>query len=150
MKGNNSRFSAFLLFLSIAFMMLPALLGKLHVFKECTLHGDRIAKDTTFSSNLWFDGDYAKQKEKYLNDNFGFRNLCVKLRNQVSYSLFGHILAEGIMAGKSGYLFSIEYLKAYSGMDYVGDSVISDRFRKLKVIQDTLASKGVLFMLVFA
>lgn len=150
MKKSSNTFSAFLLFLSVGLMMFPVVQKKFHLFKEGAIYGMFPAKDTRFTSPSWFDGAYSKQKEKYVNDNFGFRNWFVKLRNQVYYSLFHHLITGEMIEGKSGYVFAADYLRAYSGMDYVGDSVTTSRYKKLKLIQDSLASKGVLFILVFA
>jgi hypothetical protein len=36
----------------------------------------------------WINGDYQREKEKYFNDQFGFRNDFVRLHNQIGYSLF--------------------------------------------------------------
>ena len=54
----------------------------------------------------------------------------------------------GILTAES--LGTEYHLEAYSGKDYVGDSMTNITFEKLKYIQDSLTAKGVLFLVVFA
>jgi hypothetical protein len=151
MKSKNSRISTFLLFMVMGLLMVPAFVKYLDVSEGPKLYGVvNPANDTILSIKDWFDGSYAAHKEKYLNDNFGYRNWFVKLRNQFCYSAFGKLFAYGAVEGKSGFVYEKGYLEAYSGKDYVGDSMTNITFEKLKYIQDSLTAKGVLFLVVFA
>jgi hypothetical protein len=151
MKTKNNKISAFLLFLALGLMLVPAFVKHYGLYKGSKLYGVVTpVNDTVLSANGWFDGSYADHKGKYLNDNFGFRNWFVKLRNQMYYSAFGKLFAYGAVKGKSGFVFEKGYLEAYSGKDYVGDSITNATFEKLKFIQDSLIAKGVLFIVVFA
>lgn len=151
MKTDKNLLSKILLFLVIGMMMLPAFQKKFALFSEIPLHGDvRLAPDTLLRWDNWFEGRYALTKQNYLNDNFGFRNWFVRLRNQVYFSAFNQVFAKEVVLGKSGYLYESRYLDAYAGKDYIGDKQTEDRFERLKLIQDSLASRGVTLVLLFA
>ena len=95
-----------------------------------------------FSVNTWFDGTFQQNKETYLKENFGFRPDFVRINNQFDYSLFNKLHANSVIVGKEEYLFELNYIKAYYGTDFVGDSIIIDKIRKLNDIQSILKQKG--------
>ena len=103
-----------------------------------------------FADSMWFCGHYQVQLDKYLNDQFGFRPSYVRLHNQVKYSLFKDVNANGVILGKDWYMYEWNYIRAYYGLDFVGDSLISQKTKKLKVIQDTLRAKGKTLLVVLA
>ncbi len=103
-----------------------------------------------FSDSMWLYGHYQVQLDKYLNDQFGFRPSYVRLHNQVKYSLFKDVNANGVILGKDWYMYEWNYIRAYYGLDFVGDSLISQKTKKLKVIQDTLRAKGKTLLVVLA
>ena len=103
-----------------------------------------------FSLKSWFSGEYQQSKEQYLNDAFGFRPFFVKLNNQIAYTFFGKVKANGVVIGKENYLFEENYIKAYYGTDFVGRDSIAHRMQRLKFIQDTLAKLNKSLVVVFA
>ena len=94
------------------------------------------AFDATFGFKNWFSGHYQTQKEKYLNENFGCRNLAVRLHNQIDFSLFSKVNAKQFVIGKEGCIYAYGYLDAYSGRDFVGADSIARRMQRLKFVQD--------------
>lgn len=92
--------------------------------------------------NSWLDGTFQKGKEKYLKQKFGFRPDFVRINNQLDYSLFGQLNANSLIVGKDEYLFESNYIKAYYGTDFIGDSIVIDKVEKLKYIQSKLNKKG--------
>ncbi len=98
----------------------------------------------------WFSEDFQSQTEKYLNQIFGFRNLFVRLNNQVNYSLFNIAQAKGVIVGKENYLYEESYINAYYGNDFIGEDDIIDQMIKLRSIQDSLKLKHIDIILVFA
>ncbi|HQV01196.1 MAG TPA: hypothetical protein PLO59_08555, partial [Bacteroidia bacterium] len=88
--------------------------------------------------------------EKYFNEQFGFRSTLVRLRNQMDYSLFKKVNANGAIIGKQNYLYEHNYIKAYYGADAITDSLLIDQVKKLKYIQEALQQKGILFTVIFA
>ncbi len=105
-------------------------------------------KDFTLKS--WFSGEYQEQEEKYINENFGFRSLFIRVNNQIAFNLFKKAKAKGVVIGKRNYLYEREYIEAYYGTDYIGDDNTVERMKKLKFIQDTLAKLHKDLILIFA
>ena len=102
------------------------------------------------TSGTWVDESFQATTEKYLNQEFGFRNWFVKLHNQLSYSLFDKTNAHSVVIGKDGYLYEENYIEAYYGRDYMGDSLISEKVNRIKFLHDTLASFGKDLLVVIA
>lgn len=102
------------------------------------------------SKSAWLAGSYQAEAEKYYNEQFGFRNTLVRLRNQIDFSLFHKVNANGAIIGKQNYLYEHNYIKAYYGQDAIPDSLILKQTQKLKYIQDALQQKGILFAVIFA
>lgn len=98
----------------------------------------------------WFDGSYQEGYEAWLDDDFGFRHSLVRLHNQLVYSCFNQASGFGIVAGKDGYLFEEDYIKAHLGQDFIGDAAVQNTVRKIRAIQDTLAKKNITFFVVLA
>ena len=131
--------------------MLPSLQKQFGFFNEEPLRGDvRLATDTVLSYENWFEGRYAHTKEQFINDNFGFRSWFVRLRNQLYFSAFDHAYAKEVILGKKGFLYESRYLAAYAGKDYIGEKHTEELFEKLKLVQDSLAKRGVTLVLLFA
>lgn len=96
-----------------------------------------------FAVTKWFEGDYQKEAEVYLNEKFGLRNFFIRLNNQVAYSLYGKANAESVVIGKDGYLFEKSYIEAYYGRDFLGKDSIDGILNKVRYIQDTLKKRGI-------
>lgn len=108
------------------------------------------ASDDTLTSATWFDGTYTANKDKYLNEQFGFRNFFVRLRNSVFYSVFSVPTANGVIIGKDNYLYEEKYINSYTGQDFIGEEALREKFKKLKFITDTLKKLNVDVIVAFA
>jgi hypothetical protein len=141
-----------LIFIGIISLFLLLLLqSMLPVVKVRPLQGAvSIPEKPEFSWKGWFEGTYQQQEEEYFNETFGFRNIFVRINNQLDYSLFKIIHAKDVIEGKEGYLYELNYFKAYNGEDYKGLQFIEEMINKIKVIQDSLKKRGVDFVLVLA
>ena len=106
--------------------------------------------DSRFSLSRWFSGDFQKEKELFVNDEFGFRELFIRVNNQISYTLFHTAHAQGIVIGKNNYLYEHGYIYAYYGSDFLGDSIIMHRMKKLQYVNTVLAKLHKTLILVFA
>jgi hypothetical protein len=104
----------------------------------------------TFSYGSWSKSTYQDSVDSYLNDNFGFRSSFVRLHNQIKYSLFSEANAKSVLIGKDWYMYEYNYIRAYFGTDFVGDSIIKSKVEKLKVIQDILRDQGKEILVVLA
>ncbi len=102
------------------------------------------------SQKGWFSGEYAKHTDEYLTHNFGFRPNLVRLDNQLAYSMFRETRAKNVVIGKEQYLYETNYIDAYTGRDFVGDSLLSERVGRMKLIQDSMNAMGKHLLVVLA
>lgn len=105
---------------------------------------------STFSKEKWFDGTYAKETDKYITHNFGYRPNLVRMDNQIAFSLFGETRAKNVIVGKEQYLYEKNYIDAYTGRDFIGEDIINDKVGKFKLIQDSLAAKDKHLLVILA
>lgn len=147
--SNNKKELLFkrLLFSAVFLVFLLLLLQQLFQFskkyKVEKLDGYFVPKNyVPVTSESWFNGDYQKTTDEFLNANFGFRNLFVRANNQLKFLLFNKTSAFGVIIGKENYLYEINYLNAYNRIEYIGDKAINDTIRQIKTLQDTLKHLG--------
>lgn len=107
-------------------------------------------KDPLVSTEGWFNGKYQEEKSNFLNQNFGLRNYYVRLNNQIDYSVFNKANVAKVVVGKGGFLYEDDYINAYYGNNFAGEKKLTERFKKLKAVQDLLQSKGIQLEVVFA
>ena len=142
MKSN--KLHTFLFALVIAALFLP-LIQMVKPFVEVgPLFGSIVptAKDS-LTLEAWFDGTYQENRNKYINEQFGFRNTAVRLHNQIAFSLFRKAKANGVIIGKEDYLYEIKYINAYRGAEEINQSELDSNLFMLKAIQSKLKEKGV-------
>lgn len=112
-----------------------------HWFDEGQLNGDFVLGEfPEYSTDNWLNGTFQAGFDRYVEDHIGFRNFFVRLNNQIDFSLFGHINAEGLVKGKNNILYEYDYIRAYTGKDFIGEATISRTLNKLKFIQEHLKS----------
>jgi len=151
MQVISNRYRSFLLISIILFLFSPLIQSGCLLFKIAPLNG-AISKpeDVPFSLEKWFTGEYQTKKETYLNETFGFRELFIRINNQIAFSLFNKAKANGVIIGKKNYLYEENYIKAYYGLDYLGYDSIEQKMKKLSFISDTLAKLHKNIIIVFA
>lgn len=133
-------------------MILPAVQREFQLVKEKPLQGAFLqiaAPDfDSLSWESWKSGEFQQEYSDRLEAHIGFHNSLLRLYHQWSYSLFREANAEGVIAGKNGELFEEDYIKAWMGKYYVGESVWQNKAEKLKAIQDTLSKLGKSFFVI--
>ena len=145
-KIKNYLFSGILLLL-----LLPLLQESLTIFQLEPLKGAiETVEKPVYSFETWKNGDFQKNYEKYVNNNFGFKSIFIRLNNQQAYSFYNQAKANGVVIGKENYLFEKNYIKAYLGTDYIGEKAIQNQVTKLRKIQDTLQKLNKDILMVFA
>ena len=148
---NTTNVKKYLFGMIMIILFIPCIQHSLHLVGEKSLRGAvNYAPDISFDKKEWFQGKYQEEKEKYLNDGFGFRSFFVRLNNQIRYSLFNKANANGVIIGRENYLYEENYIKAYYGQDFIGKEKIEERFNQLKFIQDTLQKLNKSLLLVYA
>lgn len=141
----------FLFYVIIILLILPIVQEKTNVIKVNPLKGSfQSEKIVEFSFQDWFEGIYSTKQDRYLNENFGFRNLFVRLYNQIQYSLFREAKANGVIIGKESYLYEENYILSYLGRDFIGEDKIKNRVEKLTKITDTLKTKNIDLLVILA
>ena len=109
------------------------------VFDTGKLSGDFVLSPLpAYSTDKWMSGTFQAGFDRYIEDRIGFRNFFVRLNNQIDLSLFGHVNAEGLVAGKNNILYEYDYIRAYTGGDFIGKRTINRTMDKLKFLQDHL------------
>jgi len=132
-------------------LLLPMLQASLNIFELEPLKGAiETFEKPEFTFETWKSGEYQKNYEKYVNNNFGFRSTLIRFNNQQAYSFYNEAKANGVVIGKEGYLFEKNYLKAYLGTDYIGKKAIESQVFKLRKIQDTLQKLNKDLLMIFA
>jgi hypothetical protein len=105
----------------------------------------------TFKYKQWMNGEYQKLAEKFIIDNFGFRNTLLRTINTLDYRIFRTSNSKQVIVGKDGHLFFSYNIERYLGIireekhkvDSLFD-VTNDFVGKLK------DKKGVEFIFVIA
>ena len=137
----------------IAAMVIPAMVKgfpDLFVLDIPPLKGYIVlSEEPEFSWETWFEGSFQTGFNAYMEDHIGFRNLFVRFYNQVDFWLFREVHAAVIM-GKNDCLYEENYILAYTGKDYLGDSVISQKCEKIKFVQEELEKLNTELVIVLA
>ncbi len=102
------------------------------------------------TSETWFNGTYQTEMDDYNNDHWAFKELMVRLNNQLYYDLFNQIRVNGFVIGKEDYLYSESYIYSAFGDDDVNEQRVVTLMEKAKVVQDTLKKKGIDLLFVYA
>lgn len=106
--------------------------------------------DDSLSYETWFKGTYSGNKEKYINEQFGFRNFFVRFRNQIYFSLLKVPTANGVIIGKDNFLYEEKYIASYTGVDFIGVSAVRKNIEKIKFVSDTLKKLHIDLVLILA
>ncbi len=70
-----------------------------------------------FDLEAYCSGNYAKQEEAYVSENFGFREPIIRLYNQYLWSCYRKTYAHDVVAGKKGWLYTPESVRDYYGTE---------------------------------
>lgn len=134
----------------IAFV-LPLVVGFLKTSDVPNLTGIVINNEKPkLTAEDWFTSAYQNSRDDYNNDHWAFKESFVRLNNQLYYNLFNQIRVNGFVAAKNNYVMSEGYIFAHYGDDYKGKAFYEDLIAKAKVVQDTLAKKGISLILSVA
>lgn len=108
------------------------------------------AKDTAFTWCGWWDGSYQEKKEVWINENFGFRNTCVRLRNQIGWELYDMAYTNGVVKGKNGVLMDRGHMEAYFGTDLISKDTLQTRMNWIRDLNEYLKDRGAKLLVVVA
>ncbi|MBN1338345.1 MAG: hypothetical protein JXA03_03430 [Bacteroidales bacterium] len=107
--------------------------------KEKPLSGDFVVPpQPRINMNDWLDGIYQEKYEPWANFHIGFHHSLFRLANQLDFSLFGKVRSDDIIRGKNDFFMEYDYIRAYSGIDYIGEKSLDRFIRRLTFLQKKL------------
>lgn len=136
----------------IILLLIPVSLYLFPLSPTQLLYGEVLTNDIDFIAPKWDSGEFQEKKEVYLNQHFGLRNWLIHAHNEFEYQVFGKLFKEEGQekVGKEDYVFDQAYIREYTGKDFVGDSVVNVKIKKLKGLKDSLAKRNISLLMVFA
>ena len=139
----------FLLLLAVLF--LPMTQTCFHWVDEKPLNGAFVeAKKPIVNLNTLYTETAQDSLMRWCTEQTGFRKSMIRLNNQILFSVFGVMTANGVVKGKDGTpYFVMPYINGYTGKSYIGKERITKNTQHIKLIQDMLRTKGVILLPVF-
>jgi len=138
----------------VSILLLPFLQLKLNIIDIKPLNGSFEKADYPqlkwFTWKSWFNERFQTNFNKSIEDNIGFKNLLIRLNNQLDYSLYRKTLTQKAIIGKSDCLYEEGYILDYCGKNFVGRDSINKTLYKLKILQEYLKKqKNIDLIIVF-
>lgn len=134
----------------ILVIFLPLLTWKLHADKSFKPKKENTYPQTEFTWHSWFNEWFQFTNEKYIAQNFGGRNLLLKIHNQVLYSFFKATHAPEVVIGKQDYFYLDKYILSYLGRRYNGKTAINTHVKRIALLQRLLAERNIKFLMIIA
>lgn len=132
-------------------MLLPFIQSNLHLFTVKKLDGFyNTAPDAELTVSSWQSSEFQENKEKFINENFGFRNTLLRLMNQIRYSFFSKTSNTETVIGKDGYLYSNIYIESLKGENFIGVDAVVKKSLLVRELQRKLEVSGKIFLPVIA
>lgn len=132
-------------------LWVPFIQREMHWVSEQPLKGAAVQVDLPeFHFLDWFSGTYQESMSHYVNHHFGFRNTLVRLHNQLQYTFFKEVRAQGVMLGQDDYLYEEHYILSYLGLNYVGEEKVESDVMKLRKVVDTLQQLNTSLIFILA
>ena len=129
-----------LISLIVCILFLPMVQQHFRIFNIKPLNGffETRSKPDTLSFKSWFDESYQKKYTGFLEDSLGFREILIRINNQINYSLFKKTDATNVVVGKNDCLYEEGYILDYNGSAFLGTKFWNELLRRTKQVQDTL------------
>jgi hypothetical protein len=141
----------FLFILLLFFLWIPIIQQNTKCYDEPKLKGAYVGPiKPVCTIELIKTFQYQKQIEDYLNYQFGFRGLLVKIKNSLAYLFWKEIPVADNIEGKDGYVFSIGSIYRSIGLDYNGKEKNDATIKKIKFLKEGLEKQGTHFLAVMA
>ncbi|HNS16372.1 MAG TPA: hypothetical protein PKH94_06470 [Bacteroidales bacterium] len=133
----SAKKTALLLILFLLFI--PFVQNQLHIFPIRPLNGDFILPEKpALQKSGWLSGDFQAKYNPYLEQCLGLHNSLVRLHNQIDFTLFKKVHAEGVVIGRHNVLHEQDYIRAWTGEDFIGSTTWDKKLGRLKFVQDHL------------
>lgn len=135
----------------LGLMILPAIQKKWKIFEEEPLKGalpEYVKPKPTFKT--WWSGDYQDSVDIYIKGTGGFQPSLVRIHNEIHYRFYNVAIANGVIIGKNGYLYEENYIKAYTGIDFLGEDSIKKKVAQIEKVSKRLEEDGKTLIILFA
>jgi hypothetical protein len=96
-----------------------------------------------FHYKTWSSGEYQELAEKFVNDNFGYRNSLLRITNSIDFLLFKTSNSKEVVIGKDNYLFFDYNIKRYLGIDRQDHKQIDSLFVQTDIMRDKLKARNI-------
>lgn len=145
----NTKIKTFFFILLLILLLLPVFQEFTQYFNEPVLHGAFVKPDKpkftwkSLKSNL-----FQKDFENYLNNDFGFRGLMIKIKNSWEYILFNKINVPDQVEGKAGVIFSRSSIESTIGSSYNGSNKNEQTISKVNFLKEWIERNGGHFLAI--
>lgn len=135
-------------------LLLPVTVGILHKNQFYAIHENRMKHswpDGNFAEFFLDSGDYASQIGNYFNDRFAFRDLMIRIKNEMNYRIY-HI-ADGtarLYISKDGYMEEEGIFTAQAESENFSDDDIEGLKNTVMDIKSYLKAHGADFYFMIA
>lgn len=147
MKTQKLKTAIFMLLMLL--LLIPVIQQKTGLLSVKNLRGQSDpAVYPKFSLKTWFTDEFQVQFNQATEENVGFRPLLIRMKNQLEYSIYNKANASGVVSGKHRYLFESDYIRSYTGRDYLGEYYWEQKFNRMKLVRDTLSKLGIKLAIV--
>lgn len=95
------------------------------------------------TADNWISGRFQEQFMKHYEQNLVLHPWLIRLRNQISYSIFDEINTGEIEEGKNNFLYERGYIESYLGKTATSEDVLVQKALKLAYVQQELKKHNV-------
>lgn len=135
----------------LGMLLVIGILSVFHKGNSIKLNGSYIVyEEPDFQVSEWLAGNYQKDMDNFVSNNYAGHNFNVRLYNQFRYSLFG--MSDSVVVGRNGYLYEKPYIEEALGIEEsmkVSDEEIQDIAIKIYHIQEEALHQNKAFIFVF-
>jgi hypothetical protein len=133
---------------------LPGLQMRFRFVPEESLSGVKArARAPSLTLPAWWKGELQSQAEAWFDEHIGFRGHAVRTDNQIGLSLFREVSSRAVdppVLGRRMMVYEEHYVTAYDGDVPYSDRGLRRLSRDLHWLQESLAERGIAFVLVIA
>lgn len=105
-------------------------------------------KPIKLTTQNWLDGSWQNNRENFAKEHLKLRHLLIRFNNQLKFSLFKKLNSRNVVMGKNNCFYEERYIKAYKGMDFLGEEKVAENVQKMQRLTDSLRSHGTQFLVV--
>lgn len=139
----------FFIFLFILFLLGPYLQKRRHFLRDFALTENRSKIPRPRELRLLFQngGIYAHKYEEYYNDNYGLRDLFIRLKNQLDFWVFHQ--SDKVIVGREGWLFyksAVEEELLY--VEKTPSQAFNTMYSRLEKLNQHLRDRGITLVLL--